>query len=105
MAFNELELKFKEYEVLCMKPSPASLKILCRSHIRNLTRKSNENIELINKNNSQLCLPNALINYLKYPTFITSDEYMFSDEKIVSRDGKFELVKILKVYLKFLMLF
>ncbi len=86
VAFNNLELKTNHYEVFCMKPSPADLKTLCRSLIRNLSGRSNEKIQKIDK------IPKSLVNYLQYPSYLMTGDFFFSDEKLVSRNGMFEMV-------------
>ena len=88
VAHNGLELAFNEYDVLCMKPSPASLKILCRLRVRAMAHHSNRNIGLINQN--RLTMPESLVNFLKYPAFISVGEYMLRGEKI--SDGKSEIL-------------
>jgi hypothetical protein len=86
--YNGLELTIKVYEVLCMKPSPSTLKTLCRSLIRNLAGRSNERIQKIDK------IPNALISYLKYPHYLMTGDFLFKDEKLMSADGMFEMVSL-----------
>ena len=91
--FNRYELIFSEYEILCMKPTSNSLKIIARDAVRCLLKYSNENVELINKNaNGLIYIPESLINFIKYPSYLTTGEYMLRNEKIVRDDGKFELV-------------
>jgi hypothetical protein len=91
--FNKLELIFSDYEILCLKPSPNKLSILCRELIRSLAKNSNKNIELINKNsNGLIYVPDSLISFIKYPSYLASGEYMLKNEKIVREDGQFELV-------------
>ena len=91
--FNKLELIFSEYEILCLKPTPNKLSILCRELIRSLTKNSNKNIELINKNsNGLIYVPESLISFIKYPSYLASGEYMLKNEKVVREDGQFELV-------------
>ena len=91
--FNKLELIFSDYEILCLKPSPNKLSILCRELIRSLAKNSNKNIELINKNsNGLIYVPESLISFIKYPSYLASGEYMLKNEKIVREDGQFELV-------------
>jgi hypothetical protein len=90
---NNLEIRFTNYHILTLKPSPSSLKHLCRILIRNLMNHSNENIKKINKNKSgRLYLPVALINFLKYPSYLSVGEFMIKGEKIVREDGNFEML-------------
>lgn len=89
---NDLELIFDDYEILCMRPTPNKLKIISRELVRKLAKYSNEKIELINENaNGLVYVPNKLIDFIKYPSCLTSGEYMLRNEKIVRDDGKFEL--------------
>jgi hypothetical protein len=85
---NSLELAFSEYEALCLKPSPAPLKILARLKIRNMLDNSNKNITLINKNHK--ILPDALLKFLLYPAFLGVGEYLLKGEKIT--DDKNEIL-------------
>ena len=85
---NSLELAFSDYEALCLKPSPAPLKILARLRIRNILGNSNKNISSINQ--KYKVLPDALMNFLKYPSFLTVGEFMLKNEKIT--DDRFEIL-------------
>ncbi len=89
--YNTHELIFSEYEILCLKPTATSLKILNRELIRSLTRYSNENIELINQNSTSMMIPNSLIKFIKYPSYLSVGEYLLKNEKLVREDGKYEL--------------
>lgn len=91
--FNKLELSFSTYDILCLKPSPANLKILARLEIRNILNHSNENMSLINRNKSgRKYVPEGLVNFIKYPAYLTVGEYMLRGEKLVREDGKFEML-------------
>lgn len=93
MPYKNFELDIKKYEILCLKPTPTSLKELCRLRVRVMSRHSNEIIERMNKDTSDLIyIPNVLIDYLKYPTYLTVGECLLKNEKIVSNDGQFEMV-------------
>ena len=85
---------FNEYEILCLKPTPNSLKIITRELVRSMAKNSNENIELINTNsNGLIYVPNVLINNLiKYPSYLSVGEYLLKNERIVREDGKFEML-------------
>ena len=88
---NKLELVFKEFDILCLKSSPSSLKILTRSVIRKFSNHSNKNIQ--NRNLYGECyLPNSLINFVKYPSYLSIGEYMLQDEKIVHESGDCEVL-------------
>ena len=89
---NNLELGFDEFDILCLKPSPSPLKILTRSVIRRLLNHSNIRINEINQNVScKRYLPSSMINFLKYPSYLSVGEYMLQDEKIVDETGKYEV--------------
>jgi hypothetical protein len=85
--YDNLELSFKHYDVLCLRPSPASLKQLCRCTLRELFQHSNEKIASINGS-----LPLNLVEFLKYPAFLSVGEYLVKGEKLVRDDGRFEMV-------------
>lgn len=90
---NNIEVRFENYFTLVLKPSPASLKILCRIKIREMTKQSNENIKLINKNKTgRIYLPVTLINFLKYPSYLSVGEFLLKDERLVREDGQFEML-------------
>lgn len=90
--FDNKELALQDYDILCLRPSPAPLKILTRLEIRKSLKFSDENIQRINKNkNGMKHIPDTLLKFLKYPNSLTVGEFMLKDEKIVSEDGKFEL--------------
>ena len=85
--FKNLELGFDEFETLCLKASPASLSILCRSAIRSYLNYSQKNIKSINTSERKL-LPETLVNFLKYPEHLKTGEFMLQDEKYI------EIIKI-----------
>ena len=89
--FYDLELMFNEYEILCLKPTPNSLKITTKELVRSMANNSNENIELINTNsNGLIYVPNVLINnFIKYTSYLSVDEYLLKNERIVRSDSKF----------------
>lgn len=78
--FKNLELGFDEFETLCLKASPATLSILCRSAIRSYVNYSQKNIKSINTLERKL-LPETLVNFLKYPEHLKTGEFMLQDEK------------------------
>ena len=84
---NNLELVFSDYETLCLKPAPASLKILARLKIRTMLNNSNKSMSLINQKHK--VLPDALLNFIKFPSFLSVGEFMLKGEKIT--DDKFEI--------------
>lgn len=86
-AIGENEVAFNEYEILCLKPSPASLKVLCRMIIRD---KIGYYVNKI-KEKLETKLPNSLIQYLEYPSKLCYGEYLLKGEKLISECGSFEL--------------
>ncbi|CAF1091994.1 unnamed protein product [Brachionus calyciflorus] len=88
--FKNYELNYKTYDILCLKPSPACLKNLCRLELRKLLGHSNEKIEKINEK-SLVQLSKSLINFIKYPSYLLVGEYLLNGDKFVSKDGRFEL--------------
>lgn len=90
--FNKLELAFKCYDILCLKPSPSPLRILCRTRIRKLLDNSSKKIRLINTNRSgRRYVPDRVLASLDFPSSLSVGEYMLKDEKIIRQDGKYEL--------------
>ena len=81
------EVALREYEVLCLKPSPASLKVLSRLVVRNKIGQDVNNM----KEKFQNRLPLSIIKYLEYPTSLSYGEYMLKGEKLLSECGNFEL--------------
>lgn len=65
VGFNNMELSFQRYDVLCLRPTPAPLSILTRIVLRQLCQHSNEKIEKINSGVRKY-LPEYLIQFLKY---------------------------------------
>lgn len=88
--FDGLELAYQTYDILCLNPSPTKLKNLCRWELRKLLSHSNEKIEQINQNQN-IYLPKSLLDFIKYPSYLTVGDFMLKGEKIVRKDGKFEL--------------
>ena len=86
VVINGFEVKYLKFKIFCLKPSPASLKELCRIAIRNYTKCTNVNIKLLND-----YVPAILINYLKYPSYLSIGDYLLKGEKLISDDDKFEL--------------
>lgn len=67
--------------ILCLKASPTSLKNLCKLRIQlNLT--TNHQVERLSPT-----LPNNLIYFLKYPSFISSGECLLKGEKLISTNN------------------
>jgi len=87
---KNLEVGVDQFETLCLKASPASLKTLCRSAVRSYTNYSQQKIKSINSQERKL-LPESLIHFLKYPAYLAVGEYMLKNEKLVREDDQFEL--------------
>ena len=81
------EVALRDYEVLCLKPSPASLKVLCRLVVRDKIGHNVNNMRQTFENK----LPNSIIQYLEYPSKLCYGEYLLKGEKLVSSCGSFEL--------------
>jgi hypothetical protein len=90
---NGLIMKIEKYEVLCLLPSPTSLKNLCRLVIREATNNSNRLISLINKGHESggKYLPDHLVEFVKYPSFLSNGDYLLKNEKLVDELNQFEL--------------
>jgi hypothetical protein len=88
--YDDLELAYDCYDILCLKPSPNSLKILCRLEIRKLLECSSEKIKRINTNqNGRRFVPDSLIKFVDYPPCLRVGEFMLRGEQIIRQDGKF----------------
>ena len=70
IGFNNIEIKFDEYDVLCLRPTPAPLSILARCYIRELLAHSNERVERINESGKRRRLPENLVQFLKERIFV-----------------------------------
>lgn len=70
LGFNNLELKFRSFDVLCLRPSPAPLSVYVRSFLRHYLTNSNERISKLNANTIRL--PEHLIQFVKYPSQLSS---------------------------------
>lgn len=90
--YENMEIGYSNFEVLCLKASPANLKILCRSAIRKYLDHSQKKIKsLCNQNERKYFIPDSLVNFLKYPSFLFIDDCMFKEEKIVHDNDEYEL--------------
>ena len=74
VGFNNIELAFSDYDILCLRPTPAPLSILSRIILRKICQDSNEKISFINTTHKKY-LPDYLIQFLKYPSRLTSGKY------------------------------
>ncbi|RNA35765.1 hypothetical protein BpHYR1_004504 [Brachionus plicatilis] len=90
--YENMEIGHSKYEVLCLKASPACLQILCRSAIRKYVNRSQKNIKSLSSPiGKNIFLPNLLVNYLKYPSFLVIGDCMFKEEKLVHENDEYEL--------------
>ncbi len=88
---KNLEIGMDHFETLCLKASPASLKTLCRTAVRSYTSYSQKNIKSLNSYKHQL-VPDSLIEFLKYPSYLTPGEYLLKNEKLVDENDQYELI-------------
>lgn len=89
-SYQDLEIGFDQFETLCLKVTPASLKILCRTALRYYLNYSQSKIVSIN-NDSLNQIPRSLVNYLKYPSCLKIGELLLRDEKLVDENNCYEL--------------
>lgn len=83
---RDKEVAFQDYEVLCMKPSPASLTSLCKLVIRQQLGCSDSRIEKLRN-----YIPNKLLIFLKNPKQLRCYDCLMKQEKLISCCGKFEM--------------
>ena len=83
--FNEAK-SYSNFEILCLKPSPTSLKQLCSIYIRQVMSKNG-----FKESSLEKYLPKPLIDFLKYPSFLCNGECLLKNEKLVSENGLHEL--------------
>ena len=94
---REMVLGFDEYETLCLKASPASLRVMCRTAVRKHLGYSQARIKSLvasssASSSSPSLIPHSLVDFLKYPAWLKSGEWMMRDEKLVKEDDSCELV-------------
>lgn len=77
---------FSQFEILCLKPSPESLKHLCRNKIRHLMAYENSSIKKL-----KFYLEPSLIGYVKFRNTLRSGATLKRNESLVSKNGKFKL--------------
>ncbi len=84
--FRGLEVGHDQFETLCLKASPASLQVLCRSAVR-------ANLSYCQKSIKQLTrvIPKSLVDFVKYPSHLRVGEFMLRDEKLVDENDRYEL--------------
>lgn len=83
---NENELTTHEYDVLCLRPTPAKLSVQCREVIREACDRSNERMHALAGH-----LPGSLVSFVQYPSYVRVGEGVIRGEKLVSYDQSFEL--------------
>jgi hypothetical protein len=81
-------VQFKTFEVLCLKPSPASLKHLCRLKLREELKNKNENVEKLGQ---ELKLKQRFINYIKHSWFLNCDDQLNRGDCLISKNNKYKL--------------
>ncbi len=84
---NKQNLLFNNVEVLCLKPSPAGLKHLCRARIRDLTHNENTQIDKLD----EVLNDSDLVSFLRFKSYLKSNECLKPGESIVSRNGLYKL--------------
>ena len=92
---NKVE-KLKAYDLLCLKPSPASLKHLCRLKLRNICNKDNFRIKKLYR----IMNPN-LVDYLKYPNALKCSQCLLKGDSLVSENCIYKLSLLETGELKF----
>lgn len=90
--YSNMEIGHSSYEVLCLKATPSSLKMLCRSAVRKYLNHSQKKIKsLYNPNEKKHYLPEILVDYLKFPSFLKIGDCLFKEEKLVDENDEYEL--------------
>lgn len=76
------------FQILCLKPSPQSLKILCRNKIRSLLNSNNLDIKKL----KGLYLKNSrLLDFIKLKCYLKSGECLNKNQGIQSSNGRYRL--------------
>ncbi|RNA33141.1 hypothetical protein BpHYR1_037079 [Brachionus plicatilis] len=85
---QEIKILDSKFQVLCLKPSPQSLKILCRNQLRSIFNLNNlDLIKLKNKiENSKLR------DFVKLKCCLKPGEYLNRNQGIQSINGKYRLI-------------
>ncbi len=84
---NKQDILFSNVEILCLKPSPVSLKHLCRSRIRDLTNNENNQIDKLDEVLNDF----DLLNFIRFKSYLKSNECLKPGESIVSKNGVYKL--------------
>lgn len=82
---NQL-ISFRNFELLCLRPSVASLKHLCRLKIRELLNHENSNIQKL-----KFLVEDTLLKYLKYSSELKVNQQLKMGESLISSNGKYRL--------------
>lgn len=76
VGFNNMEISFVDYDILCLRPTPAPLLNISRVFIRLLCKNSNDQISKINSDPTRnKFLPEYFVKFLKYPSQLTSGKF------------------------------
>ena len=86
MPYRNLEVGLDQFETLCVKPSPVSLKTLCRSVVRSSLDFNQKSIQLLDA-----AIPRTLLDFVKYPVHLNTGEFLLPGEKLVAKDGSCEM--------------
>jgi hypothetical protein len=81
-------VQFKTLEILCLKPSPAPLKHLCRLKLRQVLKNKNENVEKLGE---EINLKPRFVNYIKHSWFLNCDDQLNRGECLISKNKKYKL--------------
>lgn len=76
----------KTFEVLCLKPSPNSLKNICKQSIRDIMRHDNSRIK-----NLKFFLEPSLLKFVKYKNFLKCGSQLRTGEYLISNNGEYQL--------------
>ena len=91
---ERFELANRRYRTLCLRPSPASLRVLARQSLRRLVGHSNRRVQAL----AGTHLPATLVAFVKYPSHLHVGEHMLANgsgsgsERLVRDDGAFEML-------------
>jgi hypothetical protein len=88
-SYNQQVFKHEDFSMLCLKPSPASLKELSRLAIRASFSYDNRSILKLNK-----IIPDTLTAYLEYPRHLYAGDVLLPGDKLISKCGEYELYLI-----------
>lgn len=84
---QEVKIIDSDFQILCLKPSPQSLKVLCRNKIQSLLNSNNLNIIKL-----KVYLKNSkLIEFIKLKCYLQSGECLNRNQGIQSPNGKYRL--------------